>query len=118
MKMINRLKLSQMPLTHVAVSADLKDICVVDAQHIVFFVNNVSENNVVNGYFSIKDVPNLTQLTKQHMYKLTLSYNEYMNKMLNVLLYKDCETFFRKPQIPKNMDPTQQTYNLNIINFQ
>lgn len=30
----------------------------------VFFVNNVSENNVVTGYFNIKEVPNLTQLNK------------------------------------------------------
>lgn len=60
LKLINRLRLSQMPLTHICISSDLKDICVVDAQHIAFFVNNVSENNVVTGYFNIKEVPNLT----------------------------------------------------------
>lgn len=52
------------------------------------------------------------------MYKLTLSYNEYMNQMLNVLIYKECETFYKSVQLPANMDPAKQTYNMNIINFQ
>lgn len=39
------------------------------------------------------------------MYKLTLSYNEYMNQMLNVLIYKEYDTFYKTLKLPPNMDP-------------
>lgn len=83
LKMVNRIKLSNMPITQMCVSSDQKTILVTDGQHNVYFISGISESNIVMGYFNIQEVPNIMQLNKQHIYELNANYNDYVNKTLN-----------------------------------